>query len=114
MEQYIEGYVCPEDQEDLRQAASREWITRELEEKGLCYVNYRTDFGGKMEYYQMKVVPAGSWEEQRGVVLGLRSVDEETRSEMEKKSLLEDALPTGPTRPRASSSPTCPTTSVHP
>ena len=92
MEQYIEGYVCPEDQEDLRQAASREWITRELEEKGLCYVNYRTDFGGKMEYYQMKVVPAGSWEEQRGVVLGLRSVDEETRSEMEKKSLLEDAL----------------------
>ena len=92
MEQYIEGYVCPEDQEDLRQAASREWITRELEEKGLCYVNYRTDFGGKMEYYQMKAVPAGSWEEQRGVVLGLRSVDEETRSEMEKKSLLEDAL----------------------
>ncbi|MDE7218972.1 MAG: response regulator [Oscillospiraceae bacterium] len=92
MERYIEDYVYPEDQELLRQAIAPEWIAKELMEKGRCYANYRTDFGGKLEYFQMKVVQAGTWSGYRGIVLGLRSVDEETRSEMEKKSLLEDAL----------------------
>ena len=92
MEQYIEQFVYPEDRELLRQAVSGDWIAKELKEKDVCYANYRTDFGGRMKYYQMKAVRAGVWDEYRGIVLGLRSVDEETRSEMEKKSLLEDAL----------------------
>ena len=92
MEQYIEQFVYPEDRELLRQAVSADWIAKELKEKDVCYANYRTDFGGRMKYYQMKAVRAGVWDEYRGIVLGLRSVDEETRSEMEKKSLLEDAL----------------------
>ena len=92
MEQYIEQFVYPEDRELLRQAVSADWIAKELKEKDVCYANYRTDFGGRMKYYQMKAVRAGVWDEYRGIVVGLRSVDEETRSEMEKKSLLEDAL----------------------
>ncbi len=40
----------------------------------------------------MKVVRAGNWAENRGIVLGFCSVDEETRKEMEQKNLLEDAL----------------------
>ena len=40
----------------------------------------------------MKAVRAGSWENYHGVVLGFRNVDDETRKEMEKKMLLEDAL----------------------
>ena len=40
----------------------------------------------------MKAVPIGDQKSSRGVVIGFRSVDEETREEMEKKSLLEDAL----------------------
>ena len=92
MDRYIETYVCEEDRAALHQAFSPEWIAGELEQKGQCYANYRTSFGGELEYYQMKAVRAGIWDEHRGIVLGLRSVDEETRREMEKKSLLEDAL----------------------
>ncbi len=45
-----------------------------------------------MRYFQMKVVRTGAWEKIQGVVMGFRSVDVEMREEMEKKSLLEDAL----------------------
>ena len=38
------------------------------------------------------MVRTGDWTKQRRVVLGFRSVDEETRREMEKKNLLENAL----------------------
>lgn len=92
MEQYIQQYVYPEDQALLRQTVSAEWLVKELGEKQLCYANYRTAANGEMEYFQIKAVCAGSWDKSRGIVLGLRSVDAETRSELEKKSLLEDAL----------------------
>ena len=92
MAQYIERYAAPEDRALLTQAVSRESLERELGEKSLCYANYRTVVNGEVEYFQMKAVRAGAWDEQRGVVLGLRSVDEETRDELEKKSMLEDAL----------------------
>ena len=92
MEQYIQQYVYPEDRELLRQTASAEWLVKELGEKLFCYANYRTGDGKEMEYFQMKAVRAGAWDKGRGIVLGLRSVDAETRSELEKKSLLEDAL----------------------
>ena len=45
-----------------------------------------------MKFFQLKVVRTGDWTKQRRVVLGFRSVDEETRREMEKKNLLENAL----------------------
>ena len=47
---------------------------------------------GEIRYFQMKAVRTGFWKDVRTVVLGLRNVDEETRREMEKKTLLEDAL----------------------
>ncbi len=89
---YIDRCVYAEDKEMLRWALSREQLIRELTEKGITYANYRTVCNGGMRYFQMKAVRAGSWEHSRGVVLGFRSVDEETRGEMEKKSLLENAL----------------------
>ena len=92
MERYIEQYVYPEDQALLRQTVSAQWLIEELGAKRLCYANYRTGFGEEMEYFQIKAVCAGAWDQRRGIVLGLRSVDAETRGEMEKKSLLEDAL----------------------
>ena len=67
-------------------------IRQELSQKKLYSVNYRTLTAKGMKYFQVKIVRAGSWDESHGVVLGFHSVDEETRSEMEKKSLLEDAL----------------------
>lgn len=92
MEQYIQEFVYQEDQEMLRQSFSQESLKKELAENKTYYTNYRTYRDGEMKYYQIKVVRAGVWDEGHGIVLGFRSVDEEIRSEMEQKNLLQDAL----------------------
>lgn len=92
MELYIHKYVHEDDREMVRQATSLEKLQEELAEKRLYYVNFRICVNDRVLYFQMKAVKAGTGEGNVGVVLGFRSVDEETRDEMEKKSLLEDAL----------------------
>lgn len=92
MELYIQNFVCDEDKEMLRKSTAVARLKEELEKKKQYYVNYRTLQNGRPEYFQMKVVRAGEWGESHGIVLGFRSVDEEIRGEMEKKSLLESAL----------------------
>ena len=91
MEQYIAHYVYEEDKEVLSQAVMPDKLITELSEKNICCVNYRTN-GKRTEYFQLKIVRAGTWNKSRGIVLGFHSVDEEIRGEIEKKSLLEDAL----------------------
>jgi len=91
-ERYIQRFVHKDDREMFRQAFSRENLKRELEEEKQYYVNYRTFRNGVTRYYVMKAVRAGIWDGSHGAVLGFRCVDEETRKEMESKSLLEDAL----------------------
>ena len=95
MDIYIEKFVYEEDKEMLRQATALEKISRDLDEKKWFSVNYRTYINnGEVIYYQVKAVRTGSWEKDkgRGFVIGFRSVDEEVRSEMEQKKLLENAL----------------------
>ena len=92
MERYIESCVYEEDKAAMRQAVSGQWLEKELSEKRMCFLNYRTLCCGEIQYYQMAAVRTGDWEKSRGIVLGFRSVDEETRNEMEKKAMLEDAL----------------------
>lgn len=92
MARYIQECVYEEDREMLRRATSLEVLQRELTEKEIHYVNYRRVKDGETIYYQMKVVRAGTWETNHGIVMGFRSVDEEIRSEMEQKNRLEDAL----------------------
>ena len=63
----------------------------------------------KIEYYQAKAVRTGKWSEDKGIVLGFRSVDEEMKIEMEKKTLLENALQQANFFPgRRSKNPPCP------
>ena len=92
LERYIQEFVHEEDKEMLRKAASLETLTTELLKKPIYYVTYRTSENDKMTYFQLKAVHAGHDEEGSGIVLGLRSVDEETRKEIEQKDMLEDAL----------------------
>ncbi|MCI9272116.1 MAG: response regulator [Dorea sp.] len=89
---YIEQTVYEEDREMLRKATSCENLREELRVERQCHVNYRVETEDGMKYFQMKMVRAGAWSGNHGMVLGFRSVDEEIRKEMEKKSLLEDAL----------------------
>lgn len=92
MGRYIRDFVQEEDKEMVRQASSGERIRRELEEKLQHYVNYRAVTESGIKYFQVKAVRAGEWDENHGIVLGFRSVDDEIRNEMEQKRLLEDAL----------------------
>ncbi len=90
--EYIERYVYAEDREPLLEAVSPQQLELELTNKKTFYRNYRTCLKGKIQYYQIKAVRAGSWDDRHSIVLGFRNVDDETRIEMEKKTLLEDAL----------------------
>ncbi len=92
MNRYIQALVYEEDRETLRRATDAERLRQELAERKLYYVNFRACLGGEIKYYELKAVRTGAWEEGQGVVLGFRSVDDETRSEMEQRRLLETAL----------------------
>ncbi|MDE6568902.1 MAG: response regulator [Lachnospiraceae bacterium] len=92
MEQYIQTFVLESDQEVLRLACSVDNLRGKLEQKSSYYVNYRIFRDGELKYYQMRAVRTGVWEENHGIVIGFRSVDEEIRSEMEQNALLEEAL----------------------
>ena len=92
IEKYIKTGVYEEDRDVLRQAASREQLEEILSTRLIHSINYRTICCGEVRYFQMKVARAGNWEGNRGIVLGFRSVDEETKSDREKNELLEDAL----------------------
>lgn len=92
MELYIQKFVYAEDQEMLRLSSSRDTLISELSEKKIYYVNYRAYIKNEVKYYQMKAVRAGTWKNHRGIVVGFRSVDEETRNEIEKRNILQDAL----------------------
>ena len=92
MEFYIQEYVCEEDRDMVRQAVSEDKIEQGLLEGKQYHVNFRTKGSGVPEYNQMKIVRAGLAEERRSIVLGIRSVDKEIRSEMEQRGHLKDAL----------------------
>ena len=92
MGRYIDTCVYEDDKEMMRNVCSREWIRDELENKKTFHVNYRTLCGGKIRYFQMKAVRTGLWEDTKSAVLGYRCVDDEIRSDMEKRELLENAL----------------------
>ncbi|MCI8742909.1 MAG: response regulator [Lachnospiraceae bacterium] len=89
---YIDRFVYEDDKEMLRHIFSLEELHKILMEKKQHYVNYRVFRDGGIKYFQMKVVRAGAWDVDHGIVMGFRSVDEEIRNEMEKKNMLEDAL----------------------
>ncbi len=92
MENYIQSCVYADDRDMVRQVFQGDTLLHELQERGIYYLNYRVVCMGETRYFQMKAVPIGDRASSRGVVIGFRSVDEETRSEIEKKNLLEDAL----------------------
>lgn len=92
MGRYIEKFVYEDDKEMMREASSMKNIKKEMAERNVFHINYRMERDGEMEYFQIKAVRAGIGDGSLGIVLGFRSVDGEIRREMEKKSLLEDAL----------------------
>ncbi len=94
MSRYIDNCVFPDDQDMMRETVSQDNLIQELSQRQIFYVNYRTNCKGAedIRYFQMKVVRLDAEGESGRVVLGLRSIDEETKLELEKTNLLKDAL----------------------
>ena len=92
MELYIQNSVYEDDREMFRQAVSLEHLKEVLADKKLYCINYRVYKDKEVKYFQMRAVYAGVWDEDHGIVLGFRNVNEEIRNEIEQKNLLEDAL----------------------
>ncbi len=94
MNRYIDTCVLPDDQDMMRQIASQDGLLQELSQRQIYYANYRTNCkeSEDVRYFQMKVVRLDPEGEGSRIVLGLRSIDEETRLELEKTNLLKDAL----------------------
>lgn len=92
MERYINTRVHEEDRELFRRFVSRKNLEQTLSDKLICSLNYRIVRDGQTLYCQIKASRAGEWNKTHDVVIGLRSIDEETRGDREKNALLEDAL----------------------
>lgn len=92
IEQYIQRFVAQEDREMLRGALSSGNLEKELTERQVFTVSFRAVENNEVKYFQVKAVRVGVWGVHREIVLGFHSVDEEIRSEIEKKKLLEEAL----------------------
>ncbi len=89
---YIENCVVEEDQKTLRESLARERLLEELSERDTMYLNYRCRCSGEERFFQIKAVRTGDWETEPSVVIGIRSIDAETRQELEKERQLEEAL----------------------
>lgn len=92
MDDYIEKAVCPEDREAMGRACTKENLLRQLDQEPGFYFNYRALSGQGPLYYQIKAVRAKDRNSCRGIVLGIRNVDAQTRVELEQKALLREAL----------------------
>ena len=89
---YCERFVNVEDRVLLKTNCDRAFLKRTLAQKGSHFINFRVTYGGEESYYRIKAVKVGSDVDVFGIVLGIRSVDEEIRRQMEDKELLEHAL----------------------
>ncbi|MCM1123075.1 MAG: response regulator [Eubacterium sp.] len=92
MESYAKDFVYEEDREAFLLSCTQEKIKKELEDKKTYYIKYRIVHGDVVEYYEMKVVRVGIWDGDYGVAIGFHSVDEEVRSEMKQREMLQTAL----------------------
>lgn len=92
LDHYISAHVYHEDQEMLRNALSRENVVAQLSQQNRFDTLYRTQNEDTLEYRQATVVRAGTWDDGRDVVLGLRNIDVRIREELEQKQLLSEAL----------------------
>ena len=89
---YIESAVHPDDRGALQGALSTENLLEALAQDTRIHVNYRIQRGDEVEYCQATAVRTGDWKDSRDIVLGFRSVDVQTRDEMKRRALLEEAL----------------------
>ncbi|MDE6567715.1 MAG: response regulator [Lachnospiraceae bacterium] len=91
-EDYAMSWVYPEDRAMFSEALSTEYIRSKLADYKMFYVNFRVAAGGKLEYFQLRVVNISEGDRISRIVLGTRSIDNEVRYEQKQKEILAKAL----------------------
>lgn len=89
---YLASAVHEDDRATLGEALASTNLRTQLADTTRIHVNYRTARGDAVEYCQATAVRTGDWAEGHDIVLGFRSVDAQTRDEMKRRALLEEAL----------------------
>lgn len=89
---YAMVWVYPEDRAMFTEALSPDYIRSKLADYKMFYVNFRVAAGGRLEYFQLRVVNVGDSDHISHLVLGTRSIDEEIRYEQKQKEILAKAL----------------------
>ena len=89
---YLESAVHEDDRATMRETLSADYLREVLAATTRTHVNYRIVRDAEMEYCQATAVRTGDWKEGHDIVLGFRSVDAQTRDEVKKRALLEEAL----------------------
>lgn len=89
---YAMVWVYPEDRAMFSEALSPEYIRSKLADYKMFYVNFRVAAGGRLEYFQLRVVNISENDRISRLVLGTRSIDDEVRYEQKQKEILAKAL----------------------
>ena len=89
---YAMVWVYPEDRAMFSEALSPEYIRSKLADYKMFYVNFRIAAGGRLEYFQLRVVNISENDRISRLVLGTRSIDDEVRYEQKQKEILAKAL----------------------
>lgn len=90
--EFADNFIRDDDRQIIKNTLSRENLKKELLEKKSFHMNFRVVTGENEEYFEIKAVRAGTWDNERVAVIGLRNVDDEIRAEMQKNELLTEAL----------------------
>ncbi|MEY8460278.1 ATP-binding protein [Eggerthellaceae bacterium 24-137] len=92
IDRYLESAVHEDDRATMRDALTIDRLLADLAETTRTHVNYRIVRDDEVEYCQVTAVRTGDWKNGHDIVLGFRSVDAQTREEVKKRALLEEAL----------------------
>ncbi len=83
LERFCRKSVCDESREYFREKTNFEYISRRLEEEESYAFRYRLNPYRGTEYFEIRFARADGWEKNKCAVMGVRSVDEEVKKELE-------------------------------
>ena len=92
MAEYVNSWVCPEEQETVGAVLNLETVRKRLLADRSFYVNYRVLEDDEERYLQLWLVDVGRERQAAQIVMASRRMDEEVHHELEQKQLLAEAL----------------------
>lgn len=88
---YVDALVYEPDKETVLCMTDPQYVRKKLLDKPFYSVNYRIIRDGKFQYFQLRIARIGEAGEANRVVVGFRSIDEDTGHDLARKNELEEA-----------------------